>query len=123
MIPADLAGDCVIALVRYGETSFRRMTFQAEGDRVRVTMVFASGELLKLEGTIRDGKIELQQSEKDEPLSSMTGMVGGGEMSGEFVQGDWEQMGNALETSMDMESVVDVIPGESFAMPRVEKEF
>ena len=82
---ADLAGDWAIALMRYGETSYHRMTLQAEGDRV--TVVLASDEL-KLEGTIRDDKIELQRSGKDGPPSSMTGMVGQGEMFGEFIQGD-----------------------------------
>jgi amidase len=85
MNPADLAGDWIIALVRYGETSYSRMTLQAEGDRV---MVVLGADELKLEGTIRDGKIELQQSGKNGPPSSMTGIVGQGEMSGEFVQGD-----------------------------------
>jgi acetamidase/formamidase len=39
---------------------------------------------------------------------------------GHAVQGDGELTGNALETSMDIEFTVDVIPGKSPAMPRAE---
>lgn len=83
--PTDLAGDWVImALDQFGEISYHRMTLQAEGDHVSVDLV---SDELKLEGTIRDGKVELQSSGKDRPPSSMTGMVEKGEMSGDFMQG------------------------------------
>jgi amidase len=39
---------------------------------------------------------------------------------GHAVQGDGELNGNALETSMDVEITVDVIPGKSIPAPRVE---
>ena len=39
---------------------------------------------------------------------------------GHAVQGDGELNGNALETSMDVEFTVDVIPSRSLASPRVE---
>jgi acetamidase/formamidase len=39
---------------------------------------------------------------------------------GHAVQGDGELTGNALETSMDVEFTVDVIPGKRIFMPRVE---
>ena len=39
---------------------------------------------------------------------------------GHAVQGDGELNGNALETSMDVEFTVDVIPGKRIAGPRVE---
>jgi amidase len=39
---------------------------------------------------------------------------------GHAAQGDGELNGNALETSMDVEFTVDVIPGKSIFSPRVE---
>jgi amidase len=39
---------------------------------------------------------------------------------GHAVQGDGELNGNALETSMDVEFTVDVIPGKRLQGPRVE---
>ena len=39
---------------------------------------------------------------------------------GHAAQGDGELNGNALETSMDVEFTVDVIPGKSLMTPRVE---
>ena len=41
---------------------------------------------------------------------------------GHAAQGDGELTGNALETSMDIEFTVDVIPGKSVAMPRAEDD-
>src|SRR4029077_17302969 len=41
---------------------------------------------------------------------------------GHAAQGDGELTGDALETSMDIEFVVDVIPGKSVAMPRAEDD-
>jgi len=39
---------------------------------------------------------------------------------GHAVQGDGELTGNALETSMEVEFAVDVIPGKRLSSPRVE---
>ncbi|HEV3141609.1 MAG TPA: hypothetical protein VGY57_13890, partial [Vicinamibacterales bacterium] len=39
---------------------------------------------------------------------------------GHAVQGDGELNGNALETSMDVEFTVDVVPNKSIQTPRVE---
>src|SRR5205814_165110 len=58
--PADLAGDWVLALELYGETNHQRMTVETTGDRITVA---ARG--LKLEGGIRDGRLELERSGKD----------------------------------------------------------
>ena len=80
--PADLAGDWVLAFELYGETDYHRMTLRAVGDQVTV----ASGGV-KLEGRIRDGKMELQQPGKDEPPMRMTGTVERGGMSGDFTMG------------------------------------
>jgi len=41
---------------------------------------------------------------------------------GHAAQGDGELNGNALETSMDVEFAVDVIPGKRVPGPRVESE-
>ncbi len=41
---------------------------------------------------------------------------------GHAAQGDGELTGNALETSMDIEFSVDVIPGKSLGMPRAEDD-
>ena len=41
---------------------------------------------------------------------------------GHAAQGDGELTGNALETSMDIEFTVDVIPGKSTPMPRAEDD-
>jgi acetamidase/formamidase len=41
---------------------------------------------------------------------------------GHAAQGDGELTGNALETSMDIEFAVDVIPGKSTEMPRAEDD-
>jgi len=184
LTPADLAGDWALAAELYGETDYHRTTFRAAGDQVTVSL-----DGMKLECRIRDGKIEVQQSGKDEPSVKMTGTVERGEMSGDLTmgtmtgrwkatrvwvrppnaprehvfepkefhrvfsgairpvlhiypcdlpvsqpgallfmgdghaaQGDGELTGNALETSMDIEFAVDVIPGKSVAMPRAEDD-
>ena len=80
--PADLAGDWVVAAELYGETDYHRMTFRAVGDQLAVTL-----DGMKLEGKIRDGKMELEQREKDETPMKMTGMVERGKMSGDFTMG------------------------------------
>jgi acetamidase/formamidase len=41
---------------------------------------------------------------------------------GHAAQGDGELTGNALETSMDIEFAVDVMPGKSPGMPRAEDD-
>jgi acetamidase/formamidase len=41
---------------------------------------------------------------------------------GHAAQGDGELTGNALETSMDVEFTVDVIPGKTLVMPRAEDD-
>ena len=41
---------------------------------------------------------------------------------GHAAQGDGELWGGAVETSMDIEFTVDVIPGKSFEMPRAEDD-
>ena len=41
---------------------------------------------------------------------------------GHALQGDGELNGNALETSMDVEFTVDVIPGKRVPSPRVENQ-
>ena len=41
---------------------------------------------------------------------------------GHAAQGDGELTGNALETSMDIEFTVDVIPGKGASMPRAEDD-
>jgi amidase len=41
---------------------------------------------------------------------------------GHAAQGDGELTGNALETSMDIEFAVDIIPGKSTGMPRAEDD-
>ena len=58
------------------------MTLQAAGDQVTVAAVG-----LKLEGGIRDGKIELERPGKDGPPMRMTGTVEQGGMSGDFTMG------------------------------------
>jgi len=87
--PADLAGDWMLAIERYGETDYRRMTLQAEGDQATVA-VFG----MKLSGGIRDGKLELRKSGKDGPPVSMTGTAERDGMSGEFTieteKGSWK---------------------------------
>jgi amidase len=80
--PADLAGDWVLAAVLYGETDYHRMTFRAVGDQLAVVL-----DGMKLEGKIRDGKMELEQHGKDETPMKMTGTVERGAMSGDFTMG------------------------------------
>jgi len=80
--PADLAGDWSLAHTRYGETYYQRMTVQAVGEHVTAA---AGG--LKLEGGIRDGKLELERPGKDGPPMRMTGTVEPGAMSGNFTMG------------------------------------
>jgi acetamidase/formamidase len=87
--PGDLAGDWMLALERYGETDYGRMTLQAAGDQVTVA---TPG--LRLEGSIRDGKLDLHRSGKDGPPVSMTGTVEPGGMWGDFtvdtLKGRWK---------------------------------
>src|ERR1700722_8523090 len=80
--PADLAGDWVVAAELYGETDYHRMTFRAVGDQLAVTL-----DGMKLEGKIRDGKIELEQHGKEESPMKMPGPVERGAMSGDFTMG------------------------------------
>jgi amidase len=83
--PADLSGDWVLALEFYGETNYRRMTVETTGDRVTVA---AWGR--KLEGGIRDRKIELKWQGKDGPPVTMNGTVERDGMSGSFSIEDWK---------------------------------
>ena len=87
--PADLAGEWILASELYGETNYRRMTVEAEGDRVTFK---AWG--LNLEGRVRDGKVELKRSGKDGPPARMSGTVERDGMSGEFsiedFKGTWK---------------------------------
>ena len=87
--PADLAGEWVLAFDLYGETNHQRMTVETTGDRITVA---AWG--LKLEGGIRDGKLELKRSGKDGPPVSMSGTVERDGMVGDFsiedLKGKWK---------------------------------
>src|SRR5262249_13174298 len=68
--PAGLARDWVVAIDRYGETDYQRMAVQAGTDNVTVTL---GG--LRLEGDVREGRIDLHRVGKDGPPVSMTGSV------------------------------------------------
>src|SRR5947209_3400409 len=87
--PADLAGDWVLALDLYGETNHRRMRVEATGDRITVA---AWGP--KLEGGIRDGRLELKPSGKGGPPVTMSGTVERDGMAGDFsiddLKGRWK---------------------------------
>ncbi len=80
--PAELAGDWVFALERFGETDYLRMTLQVAGDRV--TAAARGG---KLEGRSGGGKIELERRGKDGPPMKFTGTVESVGMSGDFTRG------------------------------------
>src|SRR3954468_4027653 len=77
--PADLAGDWVLALDLYGETNHQRMTVETTGDRITVA---TWGR--KLEGGIRDGRLELKWSGKGGPPGTMSGTVERDGMAGDF---------------------------------------
>ena len=87
--PADLAGDWVLALDLYGETNHQRMTVETTGDRIT-----AAAWGLKLEGGIRDGRLELKRSGKDGPPVTMSGTVERDGMAGDFsiedLKGKWK---------------------------------
>ena len=85
--PADLAGDWVLALDLYGETNHQRMNVGATGDRITVA---AGG--LKLEGGIREGKLELKRSGKDGPPVTMSGTVERDGMVGDVSIGDLRRL-------------------------------
>ncbi len=80
--PADLAGDWVLAAELYGETDYHRMTFKGAGDQITAAL-----DGMKLEGKIRDGKVEVEQAGKDGPGVRMTGTVEREVMSGNFTMG------------------------------------
>jgi amidase len=80
--PADLAGDWILALERFGETDYHRMRWQVVGDHVTVV-----SEGVKLEGKIRDMKVELEQPGEGGPPTKVSGTVERGGMSGEFTNG------------------------------------
>jgi acetamidase/formamidase len=87
--PADLDGEWVVALERYGETDYRRMTLRAVADRV--TGLFGR---LECEGVIREGKIELHRAGEHGPTMSLTGAVDRNGMAGDFsirtMKGKWK---------------------------------
>jgi acetamidase/formamidase len=83
--PADLAGEWALASDLYGETNHRRMTVEAEGDRVTFK---AWG--MNLEGGIRDGRLELKRTGKDGPPAKLSGTVGRDGMSGDFSIADFK---------------------------------
>ena len=78
--PADLAGDWSLAIEQYGETNYQRMTVETTGDRIT-----AAAWGLKLEGGIRDERLELKRSGKDGPPVTMSGTVERDGMVGEGV--------------------------------------
>lgn len=75
--PADLAGDWIFSVERFGETDDRRMIMRVAQDKVTATV---GG--LKLEGTIHDGKLELKRVGENGPQVTMTGALEQGGMSG-----------------------------------------
>lgn len=127
--PGDVAGDWVLTIERYGETDYERMTLRAEGERVTTEV---SG--VKVEGTIRNGKIELKTGEKG-PAGMMSGVADRGAMSGEFrlgeMRGTWKAMRPAVRPanaprehvfepkefhrmfSGSIEPVLHIFPGDS----------
>src|SRR5262249_12816046 len=60
--PADIAGDWVLQINRYGETEYQRLKLDVEGDRVKTT----TGPL-KFEGHVTNGKLEMKTAGKDGP--------------------------------------------------------
>jgi amidase len=87
--PADLAGDWSLAIEQYGETNYQRMTVEATGDRIT-----AAAWGVKLEGGIRDGRLELKRAGTDRPTVTMSGPVGRDEMVGDLsieeLKGKWK---------------------------------
>jgi amidase len=87
--PADVAGDWVLEIQRYGETDYDRLKLEVEGDRVKTS---ANGQ--KFEGHVQNGKLELKTVGKDGPSGTIVGTMAGGEMSGEFaaagMKGTWK---------------------------------
>src|SRR5262249_30254518 len=78
----------------YGETGYARMTVEFAGDRMTVALWE-----MKLDGGLRDGKIDLKRSkDKEGPVMSMTGTVEPDGMAGEFTVG--ELKGNWKATRM-----------------------
>jgi acetamidase/formamidase len=80
--PADLAGEWVFTHTRYGDTNHARMTVETAGKALSISLW-----QMRLEGAIRDGKIELKRSGKERPAVSMTGKVEQDGMAGEFTVG------------------------------------
>ena len=78
--PSDLVGEWALAIDLYGDTSHQRMTVATTGDRIAVA---AWG--LKLEGGIRDGRLELKRSGKDGPPVTMSGSVERDGMAGDIL--------------------------------------
>ena len=88
--PGDLAGDWVITHELYGETDYQRMTVNVVRDRISTTFFG-----MKLDGEIRNGKIELKRSGKEGPRMSLTGTLERGAISGEFTVDDLRGKWNA----------------------------
>lgn len=78
----DLAGEWVLAIERYGEMQYQRMTLQVTGDQVT-----AVSPGLQLEGVIRNQRLELKRRGAGSSVA-MTGTWTPGEMSGELAVGD-----------------------------------
>jgi acetamidase/formamidase len=87
--PADLAGEWVVAIERFGETDYQRMTLGVVGDRL-------TGQLWRFmcEGEIRDGKIEIRRAGEHGSRLRMSGTVDQRGMSGDLaisdVKGKWK---------------------------------
>jgi acetamidase/formamidase len=86
--PADFSGDWVLSFQLYGETDYQRMSVVAMGDRLT-----AQAWGFKLEGGLRDGKLEFHRPGKDGPTVTMTGTARQDGMSGDIsidsLSGSW----------------------------------
>jgi acetamidase/formamidase len=81
---ANPAGEWVFAHTLYGQTDYARMTVEISGERLTVALWE-----MKLEGRVRDGKLEAKRSrDKEGPAMSMTGTVAQHGMTGEFTVGE-----------------------------------
>src|SRR5438309_1569267 len=92
------------------------------GDSVHTTTVDAGGKDEKGVTRVLGGNMDFNEIVEDAtvylPVSVPGALLYVGD--GHALQGDGELNGNALETSMDVEFTVDVIPGKRVPGPRVE---
>src|SRR5262245_3120236 len=76
--PAELSGDWVVETSQFDATEYRRVSLQQKGSDVSATMTDG-----RIEGTFKDGKLELRILWNEGPNSTYSAKLRGAELVGD----------------------------------------